>query len=62
MWRSMAAFTKKTQLYALFWLRFYVKNAAKTRPMAAFSEENAAIDLRQSDVQKKCGDLWLRFR
>ena len=58
----MAAFFISTQLEAMFWLRFYVKNAAKTRPMAAFSEENAAIDLRQSVVQKKCGDLWLRFR
>ena len=57
----MAAFTKKTQLYALFWLRFYTKNAAKTRPMAAFFEENAAIVIRQSVVQMKGGDLWLRF-
>ena len=61
MWRSMAAFTKKTQLYALFWLRFYIENAAKTRPMAAFFYENATIDLRQSVVQMKGGDLWLRF-
>ena len=29
--------------------------------MAAFFEENAAIDLGQSVVQKKSGDLWLRF-
>ena len=57
----MAAFTKKTQLYALFWLRFYIINAAKTRPMATFFYENAAIDLRQSVVQTKGGDLWLRF-
>ena len=57
----MAAFSKKTQLYALFWLRFYIKNAAKTRPMAVFFYENAAIDLRQSVVQTKGGDLWLRF-
>ena len=35
----------------MFWLRFYVNNAAKTRPIAAFFEENAAIDLRQSVVQ-----------
>ena len=44
-----------------FWLRFYIKNAAKTRPMAAFFEENAAIVIRQSVVQMKGGDLWLRF-
>ena len=47
----MAAFSIKTQLYALFSLRFYTKNAAKTWPMAAFFEENAAIDLRQSAVK-----------
>ena len=41
----------------MFWLRFYVNNAAKTRPMAAFSYENAAIDLRQSGVQTKCGEV-----
>ena len=29
--------------------------------MAAFFYENAAIDLRQSVVQTKGGDLWLRF-
>ena len=54
-------FREKTQLQTLFWLCFYIKNAAKTRPMAAFSYENATIDLRQSVVQTKCGDLWLRF-
>ena len=54
-------FRKKTQLQALFWLCFYIKNVAKTRPMAAFFYENAAIDLRQSVVGTKFGDLWLRF-
>ena len=46
----------------MFWLRFYVKNATKTGPIAALFYENAAIDLRQSVVQTKGGDLWLRFR
>ena len=62
MWRSMAAFTKKTQLYSLFWLRFYIKNAAKTWPMAAFFVENAAIVIRPSAGETKCGDLWLRLQ
>ena len=53
----MVAFSKKTQLYALFWLRFYIKNAAKTRPMAAFFEENAAIGLTLSVGDTKGGDL-----
>ena len=58
----MAAFSIKTQLYALFSLRFYTKNAAKTRPMAAFFEENAAIVIRPSAGETKCGDLWLRLQ
>ena len=31
------------------------------RSMAAFTKKNAAIVIRQSVVQMKGGDLWLRF-
>ena len=39
----------------------YKKNAAICPILAAFFEENAAIVIRQSVVQMKGGDLWLRF-
>ena len=39
----------------------YKKNAAICPVLAAFFEENATIDLRQSVVQMEGGDLWLRF-
>ena len=46
-------------------LHFSITNRPRSvmsaMPMAAFFNENTAIDLRQSIVETKFGDLWLRF-